>query len=537
MRRSVLTALFIAVAILGTTTADAQPSAALFRHIPADADGVYELNLDSIFSKLDYHALFAAVANAAPVQQEQQVLDDVQTALESGVDLHSHAVISQSYQNVPDSPKYIAMLIPLIDSGRFMTFIRTHIHPLHPPYPNPGHARVLISSSVGIAWDAKLAVFVFRIPNQHSGRSYNIAVLQDINTRRTLAAFHGSTTSYFATDPIFIKACSDNADAHIWNRHSAGYSTLRSALQHITTDSRLQLIGDLVKASREHTIGTVRAEGNKLTYTHLRLTTPAENAALKRIINPPLSSTILASVPAGRLIGLATLHFDPRASMDSLSHLGIMDSLLFHLQQQGLTARDLTDATGGDLLLLAYLDDPFPSTTDQASPAFFLVGTVKDSAAFIRIAGQLHLTDAAIPLTRDTIFKRPFNFYGIHDGLGVISTTPNMTRGYFDHLKMSDDLTAKLSSPSITQSAFSLELDLHAYAEMILNQINDNTTEDARAKANIMSQFESLSISTGFVRDDGIETKYELATADRKNNVLTTLLKFAVESYKIQHNR
>ena len=536
MRRSVLAALLIAVALIGTTIADAQQSTALFRHIPTDADGVYELNLGSLFSKIDYHTLFTTFTYAIPVQQGQQTWNDAQTALESGVDLHSHAIITQSYQYFPDSPKYITMLVPLTDSGRFMTFIRTHVRALH-PYPNPSHTHVLTSSYVGVAWDANLAVFIFRIPSRHSSASYNIGILQEINARRALTGFHGSTTSYFATDPIFTKAFSDDADAHIWNRHSAGYSTLRSALQHVTSDTRLQLLGDLVKASREHSIGTLRAEDNKITYTHLRLTTQAENAALKRIINPPLSPAILASVPSGRLIGLATLHFDPHASLDSLIRLGAMDSLTIHLHQLGFTAQDLTNTFGGDLLLLAYLDDPFPSATDQASPAFFLVATVKDSAAFLRIADQLHLKDAAIPLTRDTTFNRPFNFYGIRGGMAVISTTPNMTRGYFDHLKMSADLTSKLSSPSITQGAFSLELDTHAFAEMMLNHTNENAMEDSHAKANILNQLDGLSISTGFIRDNGIETKYELTTADHKNNVLTTLLNLMVESYKMQHGR
>ena len=519
------------------SSAHSPAQSAAFRHIPPDADAVYHVDLGAVLSKTSFSALEAPFLGSQAIAAE---FGSIKSTMQQGIDLHSDLYLAVSNRYHPDSPKYITIVFTLMDPDKFIAHLRSQVRALRAPdgaSPLPhGQGQVFTSSDLAVAWDQRHAVLVTREASHSSLKSFGIDVIRDINYRRALAAWRGYPNSYFMTDPDFRKAFSEKADAHIWNRHSSSFAALGEALRLTPLGAHLSGLYRGVEETREHNIGILRFDTGKISYRHIRLTTPQKAASITRLVNPRFDSTLVTGAPFGNIIGAATFHFDPSLLLDTL---GKLKELLF--RQKGLTLQDMSAALKGDCLLLAY-----DASADQHSaetiqmPDVFAVFSVRDTAAFRRSASYYRLTDAATAPDVDSSFNTPFHYYAVQNDIAVVTTTPAMARNYFSYSASASHPTGRVLSKEMQNGSFSLGLDMGMFSDFFisLTKGKDATTiEKARNLASVYRKMGVFTVSAGQVIGNTVVTDFDLTLADPKKNGLAGLLEIFTGIMSIVNNR
>lgn len=347
---------------------------------------------------------------------------------------------------------------------------------------------------------------------------YSIDLIRETNYRRALAAWRGFPNSYFSTGEEFRKAFLEKADAHFWNRHGTGYDVLNKALQMIPGGAHLAGMTRNLKATPEHTVGILRFDTGRISYCHRRLATPDEKASMIRLINPPLAPELVAGAPFGKVMAVATLHYDPSAFADTMGRL----------TRQRITTDDVSGALKGDCLLLAYApDDGQPNSGSKQMPDIFGLFTVRDSAAFARLASAYKLTNAVGAPDVDTIFHTPFHYFALHNGIAVITTTPQMADNYFNFSASASNPTGRLLSQNMKDGSLSIGIDMHLWGNWLLavtKGTEDAAEKNARKLAQVYAKMGIFTFSTGHVIGNDLETDFDLTLADPGRNSLAVCL-------------
>ena len=530
------------IALAGALAAQAQRDNPLANHIPADADKVFQVNLGSISSKIDWLSIASLMKDHNLGSHTPMKMDDMMSLMNSGIDFHGGVIVATS-DIIPDSATYTTILVNLTDSGTFAAFIRTRGHNIHMLHL-AGKERVAVEKEKAAAWTDHLAVIVIAKSLKHAASKTATTMLQ-IEGRighRTVAALHGFTNTYFVTDPRFTTAFADDGDLHMWSRHSTGVAGL-SKLLGSKGNAQMNAFAQLAsKSGQDATIGTVRFDAGKLTYHHLKLLTPEEKTAQERISSSSFSSDLIAAIPPGELMGLLTVHYNMSAWIDSMSRHPFAPMFTGKLKDKGITLDDFSHALKGSFLVLAYA----PENTDTGKmPVIYLAATIDDKATFDRLAAAIKLTDAAsapapaestagADTAGDTTAhhkKSPFRYYTTRNGVAVIGATREQVNDFFNHSPGAANPNAatpasRLLTDKVNSSTFTLSIDIHSFADFLTPMLTKADTISAKNQMllNSLRKMDVLHWSSGAINGDAQESTFELRFTDPNKNALASLM-------------
>jgi hypothetical protein len=521
--------------LAGAIATQAQTPNELFRHIPADADHVYHVRLDAIGAKTPWASIATLLKDRNLGSHHPITGMDIASFMNSGIDFHQDIVVAESNAFAADSPKYYTFIIHLTDSGKLAAFIRAkakegHGEPLH--FIHVGKERIAMHDHDAAAWTDHLAVLLTSTPPAgHSDDTTNasaahVARYQASSARRCAAALHGYSDTYFLTNPTFTAAFADDADVHIWNRHTNGFGGMGKMLMGSKANN-LEGLSQLVqKAHTDATIGTLRFLPGKIVYRNQRLITPTEKIALQHFAGQGLSPELAAAVPPGELMGLMTVHFDMTAWADSMGKTPVAGMFTAPLQKKGLTLQDLPKALKGDFMILAYTPDKNASGA-RPMPSVYLVTTVNDKATFIQVAKAVKFADAAAPddtTATDTSHHKMQIYYGLQSDLAVLTSSREQAGAFFNHPAATANPTARLLTPQAYTNSFTLGIDMQAVGDFLTPLLTKGDTLSAKNKGLLeaVHQMDILQLSTGAIHDDVVETNVELRMTDANKNALSS---------------
>jgi len=525
--------------LAGTLAAGAQmPANDLIRHIPADADQVIDVNLGALNSKIDLPAIINLVGSKA----KSKSFSVIQQLLTAGIDLHTHVLVIQTNSNQPDSVKYTTFLIPLTDSAKFASFVRTNakegagapIHYLH----SLGKRIAVVSPHEIEGWTDKLAVLIIEAPPAHpAGTPQTPAAIHAKTAHRAAAALLGFTNTPFFTDEHFTTAFSDNGDVHIWS-HRNQLASLAGKLGKMAPGmAQLDMLSQMTGQGKgkNESIATIRFDNGNISYTILKFVSPAAIAASQRALGQGLSPELLAITPPHQLIGVASAHVDMAAMEDSIKKMPMIGEIDTMATSKGIHIWDIIHALKGDFMLLVCNPDK-PATIDSMGkpkmppPPMYLIASITGKTAFDKVVSMVKLKDAttagADTTTTDTAHsKNPFPYYFVQNDLVVFGKRRHVNE-FFTPGKDVDPVGKLLPESATRTSAVNIVLDFHALADDLLAPTLNTPNASAKDKAvlDALHNFQTLQISVGAIRGDAMETRMQLNFTDKSKNSLSTLL-------------
>ena len=523
--------------LAATFAAGAQmPANDLLKHVPADADQVTDINLGTITSKMDLHAVLGILGSKAG---KDKIVTMIQQLMSSGLDLHQHVIITKSNSKKADSIQYFTVIAHITDSAKFVAFLRaknkeTGGEPLHFVHLQ-SKERVVATDKDAAAWNDHLVILtMYTVPGSSNGPLVPPATAQLRAARRVAVALHGFSDTKFVTDNHFISTFSDDGDVHLWS-HGALWTTM---LDKFTKKMPgMNQFGDLSQLAGKadaagQSISTLRFENGKINYRTLKFAGARQLAATQRMLGQGLNGELLALVPPRPLLAVGSLHFDMAALEDTLKRTPSYPMIDSMLHGNGTSVTDIFHALKGDFLFLVCQPDKATADTTSKTkipaPAMFLVATINDKAAFEKIAPMIKLKNAitagADTMTTDTAHKNPFPYYIVQNDLVVLGKRRQIME--FVNSTATGDPAGKLLPEQVRANALDIGIDIHGLVMALLGpMLAPGDTQDPKGKAmmEMVQEFQTLQISIGAVRDDAIETNVELKLTDQNKNSLTIL--------------
>ena len=486
-----------------------------FRHIPADAEQVYSINLSTLLAKADFKALF-------DLAQKQNLGKDMNMSFlkdifNSGIDFRQEIIIAVKPGGAPDSPSYTTGILHLTDSAKFVAFTRENNKDMHIVH-QPAKDRVASSGKQVWAWNDKFLVLVmYKTPKGKPVDPNAILQYRAVAVRKAVAALHGFDRSLYVTDQDFKAGFSDDADIHIWNKYGAAFGALSKAMQMTPAGATPQAQGfsQIMKsAGKVHTLTTIRFDAGKIVLHSTRFTTGEDSSIATRISSQPVDESILASVPPGKLLGLYAVHYSFAPVLESLAKYGMKEKIDSGLQKMGLTTQDITHAFKGDLLVLCYAPDT------GKTPQIFVAATIDDRAAFDKI-----ITIMKLGASGDTAKKHFDPHFAIQNNIVVFAKSQAMADNYFTHPSANSTPSRLLTGRSRADANF-LAIDFHVGADYLSQVLTKGDTLAAKDKQllDIVRQFDSFSLMGGRVQGGRQQAVFEIKFTDANKNSLASLL-------------
>ncbi len=523
--------------LAATFAARAQmPANDLLKHVPADADQVTDINLGTITSKMDLHAVLNVLGGKAG---KDKIVSMIQQLMSSGLDLHQHVIITKSNSKKVDSIQYFTVIAHITDSAKFVAFLRAKNkeaggEPLHFVHLQ-GKERVVATDKDAAAWNDHLVILtMYTVPGSSNGPLVPPATAQLRAARRVAVALRGFSDTKFVTDNHFVSAFSDDGDVHLWS-HGALWTTM---LDKFTKKMPgMNQFGDISQLAGKadaagQSVSTLRFENGKVNYRTLKFAGANQLAATQRMLGQGLNGELLALVPPRPPLAVGSLHFDMAALEDTLKRTPSYPMIDSMLHGNGTSVTDIFHALKGDVLFLVCQPDKATADTTSKTkipaPAMFLVATINDKAAFEKIAPMIKLKSAitagADTMTTDTAHKNPFPYYIVQNDLVVLGKRRQIME--FVNNTATGDPAGKLLPEQVRANALDIGIDIHGLVMALLGpMLTPGDTQDPKSKAmmDMVQEFQTLQISIGAVRDDAIETNVELKLTDQNKNSLTIL--------------
>jgi hypothetical protein len=457
----------------------------LFRHLPPEADAIYQFNLPVLTSKLGWQEL----ADKIPLPQKNTSARELASILKepfrAGVDpgraifwieIETPIIDPQSlgatlanpqspappfansqspgaptasprnpetpltgprgpHPRWADSLRTTSLLLHLADSARFAAFLREQepgicfsLDKATTETAGSADAEVAGRSKFGVAWDKDLAVLTFvqswrtAPPSPRTLAHYtSLAIHQSRSMLRGYDDFHR------IRDPRFLTGFSDGADIHAW---TAPGQLLSFVLQQF-----LHLDHSPIPNSNIHVLSALRFEKGRVTLKSTMPLPPGADSPYARLIARPLNTALLSRIPSSSplhastapLLALLNLHFDPTAVgdlLDSLHARGRTEALLF---DKGLSLETFVHAFQGDFLLTAVQPD-----SGRQQPALYAAIPLNDIPAFWQWMGRLKWLNVSADVSgpgrgnSHTQVGRNIPSWLIKDNLFVIGPTSSM---------------------------------------------------------------------------------------------------------------
>jgi Domain of unknown function (DUF4836) len=519
------------LAFLAITSSHAQSiptDNTLFRHIPADADQVYDIHIASLIAKADLMSLLK-MAQGQKMGKDNpfSMLSDVSN---TGIDMRQDIIIAVKTTANTDSPTLITVIAHLIDSGKLASFIRDHDKDKHIIHL-PGKERVAASNSTATAWTDKIVTLV--IVKHPKGQTVDPATAAKDRlaaAHRSAAVLHGFDHSFYATNEKFRNGFSDDADVHIFNHNGSGYGAL-SKLMMMSPAAASPQAGDfskfMKKAPKANSLSTLRFLPGKLVFQTTRFLTGDDSAIAARLLASPVSDKLLASVPSGKVLGLIALHYDLSAVTDNLHKYGVDTKLDSGLSAKGLTMQTLFHAFTGDLLLVATLAD-----TGKA-PLIYGAAGIGDKTDFDKVA---NLLKPAAPAAGDTTPpKKQHIFVSTSNNIAVLSGTQQRADAWFN--SSANTNPTRLVTPELRHDAFFFAIDMQVGADCLAKVLTKGDTIAAKDQKllDVIRQFDSFVIGCPSGQQGQTQMTFELNFTDRNKNALASLMEIAAAAAKAKN--
>ncbi|HEY4335571.1 MAG TPA: hypothetical protein VGM89_06725, partial [Puia sp.] len=370
-------------------------------------------------------------------------------------------------------------------------------------------------------WDDKLMVsIIIKAPKnktvtEATERRYYQAAL-----RKCQAAFKGSGTTPFMTNPEFLKGFSDDADVQTWNQYGSGFGGMSDAMRmaKAPVDKSFLTMAERMKHTHSHNLGTVRFDNGLISF---RSRTFYDSTFNGDIPQRPLNTALIDRLPQGNLLGLATLHVDLAAWIDLMqaqSKGAIRHSLDSLLEKKGLTTKDVLAAVKGDLVF-AVIDSgktiPATDTTPvkPGKPSVFLVVPVNNMAAFGKIAMVLQ--------KKDTASTKKHLAHVFRDNTLVLASSQQAANDYFDKPGRG---SSRLVSEEFRSAPIALAIDIKAISTYLQPTFGENATQKGKQTQVLLSLFDQILFTTAKTRGHEMETLFEIKMANTEQNSLVTIM-------------
>jgi hypothetical protein len=249
-----------------------------------------------------------------------------------------------------------------------------------------------------------------------------------------------------------------------------------------------------------------------------RMTTfnnPDDAALLRRGMDRPFNTDLLARVPGGPLLGYSAMHFNPSVLPEILEKkhtLHLLDSVL---AKQGLSVKDITSIFGGDLLIAAVGDTSAITDTTKKKVNVYFVVTLGDPAKLMQLTSKL-MAGGNTDTAKASKMKKLADRMMIRDNILVISSSKEMAQKYFDNT------TRRPIIVPDSKSSQYLTVDLKAVSAFITaSKSND---PKAMIFARILEKLDKIEMTSGLSDKGNTEVTFQIITGDPSTNSLKTLV-------------
>ncbi len=523
--------LCLLLALLALGAAEAQPNPTdniLFRHIPADAEQVYDIHIASLIAKADLMSLMK-MAQGMKLGKDNSLsmFSDIGN---TGVDMRQDILVAVKSSAGSDSPTFITVIAHLTDSGKLASFIRDHDKDKHIIHL-PGKERVAASSSVATAWTDKIVTMVIvKLPKGQTFDPATAAKDRLAAAHRSAAALHGFDHSFFATSEKFRIGFSDDADVHIWNHNGSGYGAL-SKIMSMTPAAASPHAGDfstyMNKTAKANSLSTLRFLPGKLVFQTTRFLTGDDSAIAARTLTSPVSDKVLASIPPGKVLGLFAMHTDLSAVVDNLRKYGMGTKLDSGLSTKGLTTQTFLHAFTGDFLFVASLAD-----TGKA-PLLYGAAGIGDKTDFDKVANMLKPT---VPAAGDTMPPKKQHFFlSTSNSIAVLSGTQQRADAWFSSAVNTSP--SRLLTPELRRNAFFFAIDMQVGADCLAKVLTkgDSIAAKDQKLLDAIRRFDSFVVESPSGQQGQTAVTYELNFTDRNKNALASFMEIAASLTKAKN--
>lgn len=524
----------------------------LFRHLPPDANSIYQINVPAITAKLNWMDLVGKFPMNPKAKSGQDMMNIMKNPFATGIDISKDIFIATADKGNPDSAVYTTVLFHLLDSGKFVAYMTQQTPGLRFfSYPNKGRAAG--KDKYGAAWDKDFAILTIVQPGSgaatpsHSPAAGQKAKPQSpgpnyavIAAKRSFAALKGFDGSAYTTNEVFKAGFSDDADMHMWAPRGAGIGMLAKNFMNKGKghgkDPGFSAAMSTLYQSKAYTLTALRFETGKITLKSTTAYPPDSLAFYSKFTGRPLNTDLIARLPKGKLLAMVNIHFDPAAINDVLDKSRMRNKLDSMLAKKGLTTDHIIRAFKGDFLVAVM--DPADKPVDSSGkkqPSLFLVTTINDMVSFKELADKTQLLMKDTLVTDTTagggttqtvhagllgMFKSD---YTLQDNILVISGTKKMTDAWFSNTEKrnTDFIPAR-----VKDSPFSLYIDL----KNVISTFQDMSkgkelSEKDKKMVDAVDKLDAFTLTGGAIRDGKVETYLELKLSDASANSLNTLIK------------
>ena len=523
--------LCLLLALLAVGSAQAQPgpvSNDLFRHIPADADQVYDIHVAALIGKADLLSLLKmAQGQKLGKDNPLSMLSDVSN---TGIDMRQDIIIAVKPSANTDSPTFITVIAHLVDAGKLASFIREHEKDKQFTHL-PGKENIAVGGSEATAWNDKIVTMVIikrpkgQLVDPTTGGKDRLAA-----AHRSEAALHGFNHSFYATNEKFRNGFSDDADVHIWNHNGSGYGALSKLLK-MTPAAGAPQAGDfsqfMNKAAKANSLSTLRFLPGKLVFQTTRILTGEDSAIAARTLANAVSDKLLANIPTGKVLGLFALHTDLSAVSDNLHKYGMDSKLDSGLNAKGLTMQTFFHAFTGDFLFVANLPD-----TGKTPLLYGAVG-IGDKTDFDKVATLLKPTAPAAGDT--TPPKKQHFFVSTGDNIAVFSGTQQRADAWFT--PSTTGSPSRLLSSGLRSDAFFFAIDMQVGADCLAKVLTkgDSIAAKDQKLLDIVRKFDSFVVGCPSGQKGQTQVTYELTFTDHNKNALASLMEIVATAAKAKN--
>jgi Domain of unknown function (DUF4836) len=523
--------LCLLLALLAIGSIQAQPNPAnndLFRHIPADADQVYDIHVAALIAKADLLSLLKmAQGQKFGKDNPLSFLSDVSN---TGIDMRQDIIIAVKTSANSDSAGFITVMAHLIDSGKLVAFNREHDKDKQIVHL-PGKDRVAASNTEATAWTDKIVVMVvIKRPKGQTVDASTAGKDRLVAAHRSAAALHGFDHSFYTTNEKFRNGFSDDADVHIWNHNGSGFGAL-SKLMKMTPAAASPHAGDfsqfMNKAAKANSLSTLRFLPGKLVFQTTRFLSGEDSAIAARTLASPVSDKLLANVPTGKVLGLFALHTDLSAVSDNLHKYGMDSKLDSGLNAKGLTMQTFLHAFTGDFLFVANLPD-----TGKTPLLYGAVG-IGDKTDFDKVATLLKPTAPAAGDT--TPPKKQHFFVSTGNNFAVFSSTQQRADAWFN--PSTTGSPSRLLSSGLRSDAFFFAIDMQVGADCLAKVLtkSDSIAAKDQKLLDIVRKFDSFVVGCPSGQQGQTQVTYELNFTDHNKNALASLMEIVATAAKARN--
>lgn len=515
----------------------------LFRHIAPDANAVYRINLPSLLSKVNWEDIMARIpAGKRGKGQNQEMMELMKDPGLSGIDIHGDILVSSSGKDPMDSASYTTMILHLADSSKFRIALRKGSPGLR-IVRHADKSYSIYKNKIAITWNNELAVVVTVKPpvndalseavkmgkmdigapkGKDAGMNHPAPAYAAIATARSVAALKGWASTALMDDPSFKTTFSNDADIQVYTQKTNSFSKAFQKMIPAKALGGLNL--DSLSVYRNSCYSIWFGDG-KITMRSTASLTPQVREELAKFTAPALNADLLARVPKGNLLGVASYRVNLSAIGYMLSRLGLHDKLDSALATKNLSLADIGNAFTGDFLFAA-VAPPQTDSFQKPKPAIYVVTSINDPSALHKLSEMLKSAkdstgDDSTGRKATTAGKIKNNF-AMRDNILVYSGSKELAEGYFSN---TEKRNVDLLTEGMKENPLFLWIDLNMIVNTLMGPVRPDDGGDKKMQMlNGLHVLDKLIFSVSPPKDGEITSYLELSVTKKDQNILKTIL-------------